>query len=88
MKKTYNLIILNQKLTIKSDDDEKHVKKVADYVNKRMHEIISGNRTISTANGAILAALNIADDYMKLRAIRKRQTEEWIEEVQGLMGRL
>lgn len=81
MKKSYDLTILNQPLTIKSDGDEKQVKKVADYVNKKMHEIVTSKKAISTANVAILAALNIADDLFHEK---RRQTLK----VAGWMGRL
>ena len=88
MKKSYDLTILNQKFTIKSDNDEKQVKKVADYVNKKMHEIVSANKAISTANVAILAALNIADDFHRFKRSKKETTSKWIERLQALLRRV
>lgn len=88
MKKSYDLTILNQKFTIKSDNDEKQVKKVADYVNKKMHEIVSSNKAISTANVAILTALNIADDYHQFKRTKKEATSLWIEKLQSLLRRI
>lgn len=88
MKKSYDLTILNQKFTIKSDNDEKQVKKVADYVNKKMYEIVSANKAISTANVAILAALNIADDYYHFKKQKKEMTSTWIEKLQSLLRRI
>lgn len=77
MSKTYELTILNQRFTFKSDNDEKQVKKVADYVNKKMHDIVAKNKAISTANVAILAALNIADDFVQYQFTQKEQIGKW-----------
>lgn len=88
MKKSYDLTILNNKFTIKSDDDEKHVKKVADYVNKKMHSIVGSNKAVSTANVAMMAALNIADDFLKFKRKRRETTSKWIERVQALINRV
>lgn len=88
MKKSYDLTILNQKFTLKSENDEKQVKKVADYVNKKMHEIVSTNKAISTANVAILAALNIADDFYQYKRRKKEMTSSWVEKLQALLRRI
>lgn len=88
MKKSYDLTILNQPLTIKSDGDEKHVKKVADYVNKKMHEIVSSKKAISTANVAILAALNIADDLFNEKRLQILKVQGWMGRLKGLLSGL
>lgn len=62
MKKSYEVSILNQKFVLRTENDEKHVKRVADYVNKIFHDIQSHSQAISTQNVAILGALNIADE--------------------------
>lgn len=85
MKKTFELSILNQKFTFKSDNDEKQVKKVSDYVNKKMHEIVSSNKAISTSNIAILAALNIADDFFRLKALEDDFLGRSIDKLKGLL---
>ncbi|MBX7148079.1 cell division protein ZapA [bacterium] len=88
MKKTYNLTILNQNFTIKSDADEKHVKKVADYVNKKMHEIVSHDQAVATANVAILAALNIADDFFRLKKQKSEQVQSWSHQIETIIDRV
>lgn len=88
MNQTFDLLILNQKFTLKSDKDEKHVKKVADYVNKKMHEIVTANKAIATSNVAILAALNIADDLFQMRSKHQELTEGWMEKLKNLMDRI
>lgn len=84
--KTFDLTIMNQKFTIRSDADEKHVKKVADYVNKKMHEIVTGNKAISTSNVAILAALNIADDLHKIQSEKKDETRQWMGQIESILA--
>ncbi|MFO1520366.1 MAG: cell division protein ZapA [bacterium] len=71
MKRSYEVSILNQKFVIKSESDERYILKVADYVNKKMHDILSSAKSISTLRVAILVALNVADDYFKLREQKK-----------------
>ncbi|OGQ07168.1 MAG: hypothetical protein A3G32_04130 [Deltaproteobacteria bacterium RIFCSPLOWO2_12_FULL_40_28] len=88
MKKQYNLTILKQDFTIKSDADEKHVKKVSDYVNKKMHELVSGNKATSSLNVAILAALNIADDFYKLKIQHNDMIEKWSGQLDDLIGKM
>jgi len=88
MKKTYELQILNQKFVIKSDNDEKEVKKVADYVNKKMHEVVSGNKAISTANVAILGALNIADDLFREKRSGVERLKKWMGQLEKIFKNL
>ncbi len=71
MKKSFEVSILNQKFIIKSDADERYVQKVSDYINKKIHDITSHTKSVSTLRVAILAALNVADDFFKLREKRK-----------------
>ena len=56
--------IMGQKFTMMSNEPEEHLYKVADYVNKKIKEIQSKTGTVGAPNLAILAALNIADDYL------------------------
>lgn len=88
MKKSYEVTILNHRFTVKSEEDEKYVKKVADYVNKKMHEIVSGQKVVSTVNVAILAALNIAGDLFKQKRESDTQTLKWVERVKAILVRV
>jgi cell division protein ZapA len=44
-----------------------YIQQLAAYVDERMHAIAHSVKTVSPARVAILAALNIADDLLKLR---------------------
>jgi cell division protein ZapA (FtsZ GTPase activity inhibitor) len=54
--------ILGQRLLLKADEDPGHVERLASYVNRKLEEASSGNVVASTKL-AIIAALNIANDY-------------------------
>lgn len=88
MKKTYDLTILDQKFTIKSDESEAHVKKVSDYVNKKMNEIVTRNKAISTGNIAVLAALNIAGDLFELKRNVGDEAEKWMSQIDSVLAEI
>ncbi|WP_126428046.1 cell division protein ZapA [Brevibacillus marinus] len=44
-----------------------HMRMVAGYVNDKMKEISAGNRRLDTTKIAVLAAVNITDEYFRLR---------------------
>jgi cell division protein ZapA len=67
MKKPVDVEIMGQKLVLRSEDDEGYVRRVADYVDDKMQEVIMGTQSVAKGNVAMLAALNIADDYHRLK---------------------
>ena len=67
MKKPVDVEILGQKLVLRSEEEEVYVRKVADYVDIKMKEVLKGNQPVTKTNVAMLAALNIADEYYRLK---------------------
>lgn len=67
MKKALDVEILGQKLTIASDAEESYMIKVADYVDGKMQELMRSPKSVAKTNVAMLAALNIADEYHRLK---------------------
>ncbi len=65
MKNLVRVEILGREYTVKSDEGEERVRNIADYVNRKIKEVSEGGQTVSTLNLAILAALNIANDYFE-----------------------
>jgi cell division protein ZapA len=64
--------VLNQKFILKTDaDDPRYVQKVADFVNEKIFNLQKKTNSVSSLNLAILAALNIADDYFKIKNKKK-----------------
>ena len=64
MKKKYHINILEQELSVLSDSGDDHVSSVIQFVKDKMEQIRLVSSNITTLNVAILAALNIADEYL------------------------
>ena len=62
--------------TVKTDAQEDHIQKVAQYVNEKMDEVTKNTKSVSSLNVAILTALNIADDLITEKAKRLALLEE------------
>ncbi len=86
MKKSYEVSILNQKITIKSDADERYIQKVADYVNKKIYDIVNHTKSVSTLNVAILTALNLADDLFKLNDMKKEKNLLFEKKIKNILS--
>jgi len=86
VKKSYEVSILNQKITIKSDADERYIQKVADYVNKKIYDIVNHTKSVSTLNVAILTALNLADDLFKLNDMKKEKNLLFEKKIKNILS--
>lgn len=82
MRNHITVTIADQEYTVVAAEDESYVRKVAAHVDSQVREVTADGR-ISGANGAILAALNIADEYFKEQETSenlRRQLKEYLEE--------
>jgi cell division protein ZapA len=68
--------VFGQVYTVKTDAQEDHIQKVAQYVNEKMDEVTKNTKSVSSLNVAILTALNIADDLITEKARRLALLEE------------
>lgn len=68
--------VFGQVYTVKTDAQEDHIQKVAQYVNEKMDEVTKNTKSVSSLNVAILTALNIADDLIMEKAKRLALLEE------------
>lgn len=59
--------ILGQEYVICSDESREFIQKVANLVDDKMQEIHKKNKKFSTTWIAVLTALNLGDDYIKLK---------------------
>ena len=59
--------IFNQTFRVRSGDNPEYVHELARYVDEKMSELAEQTLTVDTLKLAILAALNIADDYISTR---------------------
>jgi cell division protein ZapA len=67
MKKAFDVEIMGQRFTISSDAEEHYVHRVAGYVDEKMQEALKASRPVAKSNIAMLVALNIADEYHRLK---------------------
>ncbi|HET8564201.1 MAG TPA: cell division protein ZapA [Candidatus Binatia bacterium] len=67
MKRALDVEIMGQRFTISSDAEEGYMLKVAGYVDGKMQELLRTSKPVAKSNIAMLAALNIADEYYRLR---------------------
>ena len=67
MKRAVDVEIMGEKFTVRSDAEESYVRKVAGYVDGKMQEVMKTTRPVGKSSVAMLAALNIADEYQKLK---------------------
>ncbi|HRY38762.1 MAG TPA: cell division protein ZapA, partial [Smithellaceae bacterium] len=71
MKKRYDIKILGQELAVTSDAEDDEVANVVRFVNDKMEEIVRSRDGLRTLDVAILAALNISEDYLKLKGVNQ-----------------
>ncbi|MHB1399834.1 MAG: cell division protein ZapA [Trichloromonadaceae bacterium] len=67
MKQAVSVTILGQHISLKSEAPPEEVREVAAFVNAKVAEVMAGGRTVDTQNAAILALLNVAGLYLRLR---------------------
>jgi cell division protein ZapA len=59
--------IYGHKYTIMGDATPDHLEKVANYVNTKMNEIGKKRPILDTTRISVLTAINIADEYFRLK---------------------
>jgi len=59
--------IYGKTYTIIGQESPEHIKEVADYVDQIMREFSSRNPSLDSTNLAVLAAINAASEYLKLK---------------------
>ncbi len=82
MKNKVTVSIAGQTYTLVATEDEGYMEKVAAHVDAKVQEVLNETH-VSQVDGAILGALNIADEYFKeVEASEnlRRQLKEYLEE--------
>jgi cell division protein ZapA len=82
MKNRVTVTVGGQEFTLVANEDEAYIHKVAAHVDAQVRQVRDGSK-ISIADGALLAALNIADEYFKeVEAAEnlRRQLKEYLDE--------
>lgn len=59
--------IFGRDYPISSDQNPEYIKRLAEFVDKKMNEMAEGGDPLSTSRVAVLACLNIADELMRTK---------------------
>ncbi len=64
--------------TLSGDESEEYLQRVALYMNKKMDEVRSSEngKKLNTRLQSVLLAINIADDYFKIKTLSEEQTDK------------
>ena len=76
MKKSYKIRILGQELSVLSEAEDEQVANVVQFVNKKIEEVLQARDGLKTLNVAILAALNISEELLKLKGINSELCDQ------------
>jgi len=83
--------IFGQSYKIRGEADSKHIQKLANFVDEKMREIVDSTSTVDTMKVAILASLNIADEYFQLKKeldLMERETRKRVEKYQNSLDEI
>jgi cell division protein ZapA len=76
LKNSYNIRILGQEISVLSDSEDEQVAEVVQFLNKKMEEILLSGNGLKNLNVAILAALNISEEFLKLKGINRELCDQ------------
>ena len=69
MKNSYKITILGQELSVLTDADDEQVAEVVQYLNRKVEEVLRSGNGLKHLNVAILAALNVSEELLKLKEV-------------------
>jgi len=91
MTETPNLVhveIFGQTYAVRAGADPSYVTQLASYVDEKMLEIGRTSGAVDSVRIAVLAALNIADEYFRARSGADGGDSEWRQRAERLAGDL
>lgn len=80
--------IYGQRYTLKGSEDSAYVESLAAHVDRRMREIAGSSSTVDSLKVAVLAAVNIADEYFRLKLAGESvgdRVHEMARQIEGLL---
>jgi len=80
--------IFGQVYHVRGDGDPDYLTELARFVDTRMREVAAQVATVDPMKIAILAALNIADEFSRYRKQREDAAGIWIERTEEISDRL
>jgi cell division protein ZapA len=80
--------IFGQTYNVRGEGDPEYLAELARFVDGRMREVAAQVSTVDPIKIAILAALNIADEFSRYRRQRESAKGIWIEKTEEISERL
>lgn len=88
--------IAGMNYVLKTDEDEEYIMKIANFINKKMSEVVANEPHLSTSLSAMLTAFLITDEYFKhlkeceekLSASSLSDAEKYIKEIEEYKEKL
>lgn len=68
--------IYDQEYHMRGELDAEYIRQLADYLDSKMRSIAQRTHTVDSLRVAVLAALNIADEYHQLKARYESETQK------------
>ena len=84
------VVIYDQEYFVRGDLDEEYIQKLAKFLDTKMRSIAGRTRTVDSLRVAVLAALNIADEYHQVKAKYEetsKRVDEKVEECSRMLDR-
>jgi cell division protein ZapA len=81
------VVIFGQTYNVRGEGDPNYLTELAQFVDARMREVAAEVATVDPMKIAILAALNIADEFSRFRKQRE-SGGDWIERTEEISERL
>jgi cell division protein ZapA len=75
------VVIYGQEYFMRGDLDKEYIQQLARYLDSKMRSIAASTRTVDSLRVAILAGLNVADEYHQLKAKYDETTQQVGEKV-------
>jgi cell division protein ZapA len=83
-----NVEIFGQAYNVRGEGDPDYLMELARFVDSRMRDVAAQVATVDPLKIAILAALNIADEFSRFRKQREDAAGIWIEKTEEISNRL
>ncbi len=80
--------IFGQTYNVRGEGDPSYLTELARFVDARMREVAAQVATVDPMKIAILAALNIADEFSRYRKERENAAGMWVEKTEEISERL
>lgn len=70
------VVIYDQEYNLRGQLDAEYIRKLARYVDEKMRSVAARTQTVDSLRTAILAAMNIADEYHQMVARFEAETRQ------------